>query len=84
MRALRITIGPALLVLGLVVFEPIIFCSVGGDEKVEEKKMDEAFEEWKSKKFALTVPLNVVALRDSIPPSWIKVCLSSRSFCNFP
>lgn len=46
--------------------------------------MDEAFEEWKSKKFALTVPLSVVALRDSIPPSWIKVCLSSQSFFNLP
>ncbi|XP_031740514.1 uncharacterized protein LOC101211357 isoform X2 [Cucumis sativus] len=49
-----------------------------GDEKVEEKKMDEAFEEWKSKKFALTVPLNVVALRDSIPPSWIKEFIQSQ------
>lgn len=46
--------------------------------------MDEAFEEWKSKKFALTVPLSVVALRDSIPPSWIKVRLSTQSFCNLP
>lgn len=84
MRALHLTIGPALLVLGFVVFELIIFCCVGEDENVEKKKMDEEFEEWKSKKFALTVPLNVVALRDSIPPSWIKVCLSSRSFFNFP
>lgn len=47
------------------------------------KKMDEEFEEWKSKKFSLTVPLSVVALRDSVPPSWIKVRLSSQSFCIF-
>ncbi|KAL0546009.1 hypothetical protein IC582_015913 [Cucumis melo] len=48
------------------------------DENVEKKKMDEEFEEWKSKKFALTVPLNVVALRDSIPPSWIKEFIQSQ------
>ncbi|XP_022936759.1 uncharacterized protein LOC111443255 [Cucurbita moschata] len=48
------------------------------DEKLEKKKMDEAFEEWKSKKFALTVPLSVIALRDSIPPSWIKEFIQSQ------
>lgn len=56
------------------------FWFVGEDETLEKKKMDEAFEEWKSKKFALTVPLSVVALRDSIPPSWMKVRLRFQSF----
>ncbi|XP_022134409.1 uncharacterized protein LOC111006660 isoform X3 [Momordica charantia] len=48
------------------------------DEKLEMKKMDEEFEEWKSKKFSLTVPLSVVALRDSVPPSWIKEFIQSQ------
>lgn len=43
---------------------------------VEDRKLEEAFEQWKSKSFALTVPLTVVSLRGSVPPSWIKVsCL---------
>lgn len=43
-------------------------------ETVVDKELEEAFNAWKSKTFALTVPLKVVALRGSIPPSWIKVC----------
>lgn len=45
-----------------------------GGENLEEKKLDAAFETWKSKTYALTVPLTVAALRGSIPPSWVKVC----------
>lgn len=43
-------------------------------DTVVDKELEEAFNTWKSKSFALTVPLKVVALRGSIPPSWIKVC----------
>lgn len=49
-------------------------------EKLEEEDDDEelkaAFQAWKSKTYALTVPLTIVALRGSLPPSWIKVRLS--------
>ncbi|KAK9120365.1 hypothetical protein Syun_017982 [Stephania yunnanensis] len=41
-------------------------------EYVEDEEMRAALESWKSKVYALTVPLRVVALRGSIPPSWIK------------
>ncbi|XP_058085826.1 uncharacterized protein LOC131233206 isoform X1 [Magnolia sinica] len=41
-------------------------------ETVEDKELKAAFERWKSKTYALTVPLRIVALRGSIPPSWIK------------
>lgn len=45
-------------------------------EKLEEEDDDEelkaAFQAWKSKTYALTVPLTIVALRGSLPPSWIK------------
>lgn len=37
------------------------------------EELEHDFEVWKTKKFALTVPLRVVALRGSFPPSWIKV-----------
>lgn len=39
-----------------------------------DKELEASFNAWKSKTYALTVPLKVVALRGSIPPSWIKVC----------
>ncbi|XP_027346134.1 uncharacterized protein LOC113857970 [Abrus precatorius] len=41
-------------------------------ESVVDKELEAAFNTWKSKTYALTVPLKVVALRGSIPPSWIK------------
>ncbi|CAN1139289.1 Spermidine-binding periplasmic protein SpuE [Linum perenne] len=41
---------------------------VEGDEEFEA-----AFNAWKSKTFALSVPLRIVALHGSVPPSWIKV-----------
>lgn len=58
-----------------------------GVEKVEDEELRAAFERFKSKTFALTVPLRIVALRGSIPPSWVKVCavnsipLQVESFC---
>ncbi|XP_072956207.1 uncharacterized protein [Typha angustifolia] len=41
-------------------------------EGVEDEEWRKALENWKSKTYALTVPLRIVALRGSIPPSWIK------------
>ncbi|KAI4341991.1 hypothetical protein MLD38_026655 [Melastoma candidum] len=55
----------------------------GGEEErenvsLEDRKLEEAFEQWKSKSYALTVPLTVVSLRGSVPPSWIKDFLASQ------
>ncbi|KAK7263026.1 hypothetical protein RJT34_30610 [Clitoria ternatea] len=47
-------------------------------ETVGDNELEEAFNTWKSKIFALTVPLKVVALRSSIPPSWIKEFINSQ------
>lgn len=41
-------------------------------ENLEDEKLREAFETWKTKMYALTVPLRVVALQGSVPPVWIK------------
>ncbi|XP_004294896.1 PREDICTED: uncharacterized protein LOC101297520 [Fragaria vesca subsp. vesca] len=40
--------------------------------------LESAFETWKSKTYALTVPLTVAALRGSVPPSWIKDFMQSQ------
>ncbi|XP_059663045.1 uncharacterized protein LOC132308820 isoform X2 [Cornus florida] len=48
---------------------------VGKSENVENFEGNElisSFETWKSKTYALTVPLKIVAVRGSVPPSWIK------------
>ncbi|XVF52196.1 hypothetical protein PTKIN_Ptkin04bG0245100 [Pterospermum kingtungense] len=45
----------------------------------EDKKLEAAFEVWQSKSFALSVPLSIVALQGSIPPSWPKDFISSQS-----
>ncbi|XP_078440495.1 putrescine-binding periplasmic protein-like protein isoform X2 [Wolffia australiana] len=42
------------------------------EEEVEDEDWKKEFERWKSKTYALTVPLRIVALRGSFPPSWIK------------
>lgn len=42
-------------------------------DNVDDEQWREAFESWKSKTYALTVPLRVVALQGSVPPAWIKV-----------
>lgn len=44
---------------------------VRGD--TEDEDLKKAFEEWKSKPYALTVPLRLVGLRGSVPPAWLKV-----------
>lgn len=44
------------------------------NDNVVDKELEASFNAWKSKTYALTVPLKIVALRGSIPPSWVKVC----------
>ncbi|CAH2034725.1 unnamed protein product [Thlaspi arvense] len=44
----------------------------------EERKLEADFEAYKAKVYSLTVPLKVVALRGSVPPSWIKDFMSSQ------
>ena len=43
-------------------------------EDLDDEQLHEAFENWKSKTYALSLPLRVVALQGSLPPAWIKVC----------
>lgn len=43
-------------------------------ENVQDQDLEAAFNAWKNKTYALTVPLKIVALQGSLPPSWIKVC----------
>lgn len=43
------------------------------DGEDENEELKAAFESYKSKTYALTVPLRIVALRNSVPPLWIKV-----------
>ncbi|KAL1569270.1 putrescine-binding periplasmic protein PotF [Salvia divinorum] len=44
----------------------------------EDTGMNAAFERWKSKSYALSVPLRIVALEGSIPPVWIREFLKSQ------
>ncbi|CAJ2636031.1 unnamed protein product [Trifolium pratense] len=48
------------------------------DNENIDKELEASFNAWKSKTYALTVPLKVVALRGSIPPSWIKDFINSQ------
>ncbi|KAL6547663.1 hypothetical protein OROHE_009368 [Orobanche hederae] len=45
---------------------------------IEDEDMKLAFDRWKSKPYALTVPLRVVALQGSVPPVWIRDFLRSQ------
>ncbi|KAK4261559.1 hypothetical protein QN277_004539 [Acacia crassicarpa] len=47
-------------------------------ENVLDGDLEAAFNAWKSKTYALTVPLKIVALRGSVPPSWIKDFIKSQ------
>ncbi|GFP96587.1 spermidine/putrescine-binding periplasmic protein 2 [Phtheirospermum japonicum] len=51
---------------------------VGKFEDFADEDMKLAFERWKSKSYALTVPLRVVALENSVPPVWIREFLRSQ------
>ena len=44
------------------------------EEEEDDGEWEAALQQWKSKTYALSVPLRVVALRGSFPPTWIKVC----------
>ncbi|KAI3692319.1 hypothetical protein L6452_32133 [Arctium lappa] len=44
----------------------------------ENEELKAAFESYKSKTYALTVPLRIVALRNSVPPLWIKNFIQSQ------
>ncbi|KAI3703606.1 hypothetical protein L1987_73796 [Smallanthus sonchifolius] len=56
--------------------QPIIDSEDVGEYDSEELKA--AFEGYKSKTYALTVPLRIVALRNSVPPIWIKNFIQSQ------
>ncbi|KAJ9537447.1 hypothetical protein OSB04_030180 [Centaurea solstitialis] len=47
-------------------------------EEYEDEEVKAAFENYKSKTYALTVPLRIVALRNSVPPLWIKNFIQSQ------
>ncbi|XP_057965140.1 uncharacterized protein LOC131155768 [Malania oleifera] len=51
---------------------------LGNVEKLEDEELKAAFESWKSKTFALTVPLRIISLHGSIPPSWVKDFMQSQ------
>uniref|UniRef100_A0A7N1A0H5 Uncharacterized protein n=1 Tax=Kalanchoe fedtschenkoi TaxID=63787 RepID=A0A7N1A0H5_KALFE len=48
------------------------------DSSQEDKELNAEFERWKSKTFALLVPLRIVALQGSVPPSWLKEFIQSQ------
>ncbi|KAL2547980.1 putrescine-binding periplasmic protein-related [Forsythia ovata] len=50
----------------------------GNVENIEDEETKAAFEQWKSKTYALTVPLTIVALQNSLPPLWFKEFLQSQ------
>ncbi|XP_071730489.1 uncharacterized protein [Rutidosis leptorrhynchoides] len=52
--------------------------SIQDSEEFEDEEMKAAFENYKSKTYALTVPLRIVALRNSVPPLWIKSFIQSQ------
>lgn len=47
-------------------------------EKIEDEESDAEFEARKNKSFDLTVPLSIVALQGSTPPSWAKDFIQSQ------
>ncbi|XP_058222532.1 uncharacterized protein LOC131332364 isoform X2 [Rhododendron vialii] len=47
-------------------------------ENLEDKDLKATFEKRKSRTYALTVPLRIVAIRGSIPPSWVQDFIQSQ------
>lgn len=41
-------------------------------QEEDDEEWEAALQQWKSKTYALSVPLRVVALRGSFPPTWVK------------
>ncbi|KAL7001801.1 hypothetical protein U1Q18_002950, partial [Sarracenia purpurea var. burkii] len=50
----------------------------GTRENLDDEELKAAFEKWKYRTYALTVPLRVIALRGSLPPSWVKDFIQSQ------
>lgn len=49
-----------------------------GEKSVEDKVLEEGFQEWASAPYKLMVPLRVVGLRGSVPPIWLKDFMLSQ------
>ncbi|KAH9753730.1 Receptor-like protein 15 [Citrus sinensis] len=49
-----------------------------GTEQGEDEKLNQEFENWKSKTYALTLPVRVVSLQNSVPQSWVKDFMRSQ------
>ncbi|KAE9460310.1 hypothetical protein C3L33_07783, partial [Rhododendron williamsianum] len=56
----------------------LLFPLMGTMENLEDKDLKATFEKRKSRTYALTVPLRIVALRGSIPPSWVQDFIQSQ------
>ncbi|KAL9230744.1 hypothetical protein vseg_006056 [Gypsophila vaccaria] len=48
------------------------------EKNAQDEQLQHNFENWKSKTYALTVPLRVVAVQGSVPPAWIKDFIQSQ------
>ncbi|GAY53450.1 hypothetical protein CUMW_149330 [Citrus unshiu] len=69
--------GPAQLPLTPIVTQQDQLLNQGTDQE-EDEKLKQEFENWKSKTYALTVPLRVVSLQNSVPQSWVKDFMRSQ------
>ncbi|EYU29139.1 hypothetical protein ABFS82_05G120300 [Erythranthe guttata] len=47
-------------------------------ENIEDEDLKSEFERWKTKSYALTVPLKIVALEGSLPTVWVREFLKSQ------
>jgi len=47
-------------------------------QEEEDQEWEAALQKWKTKTYALSVPLRIVALRGSFPPLWIKDFVESQ------
>lgn len=52
--------------------------SVATMENIDNEDLKAEFEKWKSRTYALTVPLRIVALHGSVPPSWFTDFIQSQ------
>ncbi|XP_059444180.1 uncharacterized protein LOC132176077 isoform X2 [Corylus avellana] len=83
---LRLAASSVLLFLGCFGFgavrplrlPPALAAAPLQEEAQDQSELRAAFDAWKSKTYALTVPLKIVALRGSVPPSWIKDFIQSQ------
>ncbi|KAH9687620.1 spermidine/putrescine-binding periplasmic protein [Citrus sinensis] len=69
--------GPAQLPLAPIVTQQDQLLNQGTDQE-DDEKLKQEFENWKSKTYALTVPLRVVSLQNSVPQSWVKEFMRSQ------